>query len=558
MSEKYCEVTGLAFEVSETDKEFLARLSPKLGNQTFQLPEPTLSPNARWQRRMSLRNERNLYRGRSWLSGKDLVSVFSPHSPYKVIEQDEFYGDSWDPLEFGFSPSLEQTFTEQFRKLLLEVPHQSLYTKNVENSYYTNYSLNLKNCYFVIGAGNNEDCLYCRFIHHSTDILDCTSVYNCELCYEGSASQGCYSCCYFDNCRDCNDCYFIRDCESCNHCFMCFGLHRKEYCILNEYLGKAKYEEALAKLLPLERSEIESYWNQLASVEAKCYKRPLHMYGSEDCVGDTVFRSARCYHAFDIDDCEDCRYLHFTPKGRYSMDCTYNAPDGVEYCYETCSTVGSKDCLFTFLSWHNSELLYCIECQESHNCFGCVGLRRKQYCIFNQQYDKDSYFEMTRKLIRLMQRTGEWGEYFSPALSFFGYHETVANEYFPLEESEAKALGFRWTEDERPIVEGEGVRSLPDTIVETVDEITSRPVECSTCSRLFRLTTQEIRSYRKLEVPAPLNCYDCRHRARDKRRNPRNLFHGVSALSGETLITTYPPERQQGVVTEAEFFSQVK
>jgi hypothetical protein len=31
-----------------------------------------------------------------------------------------------------------------------------------------------------------------------------------------------------------------------------------------------------------------------------------------------------------------------------------------------------------------------------------------------------------------MQTTGEWGEFFDPSLSPFGYNETVAMEYFPL------------------------------------------------------------------------------------------------------------------------------
>ena len=39
-----------------------------------------------------------------------------------------------------------------------------------------------------------------------------------------------------------------------------------------------------------------------------------------------------------------------------------------------------------------------------------------------------------------MKSTGEWGEFFPHELSPFGYNETVAQEYFPLNEAQAKDL----------------------------------------------------------------------------------------------------------------------
>ena len=43
-----------------------------------------------------------------------------------------------------------------------------------------------------------------------------------------------------------------------------------------------------------------------------------------------------------------------------------------------------------------------------------------------------------------MIKTGEWGEFPPLALSPFAYNESVAHEYFPLAESEAKKRGLRW------------------------------------------------------------------------------------------------------------------
>jgi hypothetical protein len=75
----------------------------------------------------------------------------------------------------------------------------------------------------------------------------------------------------------------------------------------------------------------------------------------------------------------------------------------------------------------------------SHDIFGCVGLRNQSYCILNKQYTKEDYEIIVAKIIEHMKNTGERGEFFHPSLSPFGYNETVANEYLPLEKADLTA-----------------------------------------------------------------------------------------------------------------------
>jgi|AntAceMinimDraft_13_1070369.scaffolds.fasta_scaffold65851_1 hypothetical protein len=65
----------------------------------------------------------------------------------------------------------------------------------------------------------------------------------------------------------------------------------------------------------------------------------------------------------------------------------------------------NHQCLFSAELWGNDKSVYysqfCIGCS---NCFGCIGLRNKQYCIFNKQYEnKDKYEEQVAKIIIHMQ-----------------------------------------------------------------------------------------------------------------------------------------------------------
>ncbi|HRI36255.1 MAG TPA: hypothetical protein PK765_04235 [bacterium] len=86
------------------------------------------------------------------------------------------------------------------------------------------------------------------------------------------------------------------------------------------------------------------------------------------------------------------------------------------------------------------RLYYCESCNATKDCFACVGLRNKQYCILNKQYTKEEYEALVPKIIDHMRSTGEWGEFFPSRLGLFGYNESVGNDYFPLSKEEALNL----------------------------------------------------------------------------------------------------------------------
>jgi hypothetical protein len=62
--------------------------------------------------------------------------------------------------------------------------------------------------------------------------------------------------------------------------------------------------------------------------------------------------------------------------------------------------------LFCIRCWSGcSNLIYCFNCDSSSNCFGCIGLRGKSYCIFNVQYTKEEYEGIVAKIIAKMLAT---------------------------------------------------------------------------------------------------------------------------------------------------------
>jgi hypothetical protein len=97
----------------------------------------------------------------------------------------------------------------------------------------------------------------------------------------------------------------------------------------------------------------------------------------------------RCYGLFFADYAENCMYAEFVNGMTDTMDCL--RVKDCELCY---GSVGIHKCSRVFYS---EECDSCVEvyfsknCSGCTNCFGCMNLRNKSYCVYNQQYTKEQY-----------------------------------------------------------------------------------------------------------------------------------------------------------------------
>ena len=565
-----CSHCSAAFEITKDDLAFYDDISPIFAQKKCLIPPPTLCSECRFQRRLIFRNDRHLYHRKSSFSGKQMISIYSPEKEFPVYDQDEWWSDAWDASSYGRDVDFSRPFYEQLQELRLAVPRISLFTTGVENSYYTNHALFLKNCYLVFGGGHDEDCLFGNYLSFSKDTLDGLCLYSCERCYEGISSQRCYECVWFMNCRDCTSCLMIEDCESCTNCIGCFGLHRKEYCILNEQMSKEAFEERRRELMPLTYEKLLALQSAFDALKATLPHRGSHTYASEDCTGDAVYGSKNSKNCFDVTNCEDCKNVAFTPKGIRSQDATFTSPDGVDHNYFVGSTVGAPRSAFTFMVWYGSDVYCSMECHHCENVFGCAGLKNGKYCILNKQYTKEEYEKRVPQIIEHMRKAplrsdgatagqaGEWGEYFPLSLCPYGYNETNALDYFPLTREEALSRGFTWRDelDQSETYLGPKPK-IPHDIAEVPDDICSQILVCEVTGKPFKIIPQELKFYRSMGIPLPQRCFDQRHRDRIGRRNPRRLWTRACAKCSKEMQTTYAPERPEIVYCEKCYLSTI-
>ena len=535
-----CSNCGQEFAITDKDLEFYSKISPVFNSIKYKIPAPTLCPDCRQQRRLARRNERKLYKRKCDLTGKTIISIYSPDSPYKVYESKEWRGDNRDSMDYSRDFDFARPFFQQFDELLKIIPRISLYGNNNENSDYSNDATNNKNCYLIFASDYNEDCMY-------SQVQNCKSSIDCFECDYLTESYECINCnnwmnlSYCVNCIDCRDSSCLSNCNWCQYCYHCSNLSNKKYYINNQEYDKESYFEEL-------KNKKDS-WN--LNIE-----KNLYINKSENSIWNYIFNSKNVFYWFNVGNAEDVRYVFYgsmwvkdcmdTSMASLNASKCYNAQTCLENCYNIIS------CSFCN---YISDAYYCESCINCKNIFGCVWLRNKQYCIFNKQYTKEEYEILVPKIIEHMKSTWERWEFFPAWISPFGYNETSASEYYPMNRESALSKWFKRMDKEYPInvpdwIELVKWQDLPDNIHDISDDILKKAVICEVSGKPFRIVKPELEFYHKHNLPLPRKHPDIRHLERLSKRASRNLYLRNCDNCGKQVISVYPADSEFKVYCE--------
>ncbi|MBI5793984.1 hypothetical protein HZA87_02765 [Candidatus Uhrbacteria bacterium] len=552
---RHCRHCQSEFEVTDDDLALLEKLSPAFGEKKELIPPPLLCPNCRQQRRMSFRNERHLYRRKCDVTGKDIVSVFSPDNPYKVCEKNHWYSDAFDALSYGREYEAGVPFFAQFQKLALETPLPSLRIENSENCEFNNDLSDSKDCYMCARTHQCQDMLYTYRGNTSNDCADCMQVTKCAYLYECVECQQCQDSRYLFFCTECSSSAFLLDCRSCTDCFMCCNLRNKHHCFLNEQLTKEQYEAKLKEFDFGSAKMVQLAQRMYLDIRKKAIRRALLINNCENCTGDNLSGCKNCFGCFSAQKCTDSRYLWDVKLHHDSMD-EYSGGRDSELMYETTSGSGSYGTAWCVRASDSQNVLYSFYISNCKNLFGCVGLQRKQYCILNKEYAKEEYEKHVPKIIAQMKKDGEYGEFFPATLSPFAYNETAAQEYFPLDEAQAADLGYRWQAGDTRR-RGERSVDILDTIDDVTDDITKQVLCCEECQAHYKIVPQELSLYRERRIPIPRMCSDCRYMTRLQTKNPPVLRESTCQNCSKKIETSFPADAPERVYCEECYLKEV-
>ncbi|MFH0820795.1 MAG: hypothetical protein V1908_03405 [Candidatus Peregrinibacteria bacterium] len=537
-----CKQCSTGFEIVDWDRQFYQRM---------QVPEPTLCPKCRSQRRMAWGNQTNLYKRKCGGTGADIVSAYHPSSPLTVYRQSYWFSDKWDPMQYGRDFDFSRPFFEQWAEFAKNVPRPALHSdfEFDENAEYTNYAGKNKNCYMLFDSDYNWDCYYSMGTNKSRNCMDNYRIKESELCYECVDCVKCYNLHYSQDCTNCSDSAFLKNCIGCKKCFMCSNLKNKEYYIFNKQYDQATFEKLMQSLSS--NTSLAKYFKDWSAFKLQFPQRYMRGIQNENVTGDYLVYSKDALECFDSMQLWDCKYFtRAFGSSQNCMDCD-ECGDGISEFFNTtfCGYNEQRFRCSMFCFSECSQLDYCFYTHYSQNCFGCLGLRHKKYCIFNKQYSVAEYNALLPKIIEHMKKAGEWGEFFHAIYSDFAYNETIAHEYYPMTKSEVESQGWRWREKDKQDYLPATSKTPDDSRVAN-ESICKELFACEKCGRNYKIIDQEFKFYKNNGIAIPQYCFFCRHKARFDLRNLRNLFSRQCMKCTAAVLTTYAPYQPEIVYCE--------
>lgn len=454
-----------------------------------------------------------------------------------VYERDYWWSDAWDPLSFGQEYDFSKPFFQQFNEFIKHIPMPSVFNQRTVNCDYTNHIGEMKDCYLTSAGWNGENNLYCSRINRSKDIIDAYAIGDCSFCYDITSSIKLSGAHFSYKCENCTDSFFLFDCRGCSHCFGCVNLRNQSYRIFNQPYSKIEYFKKIEEFNIGSYAGLEKVKKQYNSAVTSALHKYATILNSRACTGDNISHAADCKECFDVSD--NARDSKFIINGGFTMNDSYDGYGvGVNssLLYESFDT-GAQGERFFFCGvvWAGHNVQYSFNCHGCENCFACIGLRKKSYCIFNKQYSKEEYETLLSKIIQHMNnmpykdRNGHeyrYGEFFPIELSPFAYNETVAQDYFPLNENQSVAKGYAWRKIEQSKYTITLMwQNIPDHIDDAHDGILKEVIDCKDCRRAFRIIKRELDFLKKYHIALPRKCFECRHLDRFKQVNFPRLYH---------------------------------
>ena len=556
--------------------------------QKMAVPPPTFCPECRLIRRLARRNERVFHRRACEKCGKAGISIFAEDAGIHVYCAPCWWGDSWDATLYAVDYDPSKPFLAQLCDLFHTVPMMALYGiyTTLVNSDYTNMAGWLKNCYMVTYSDYGENLIYGSFVNYSKDSVDNLMGKQLELCYETINCNQCYNTFFSVDCVSCTNVWFSKNCVGCSNCFGCVNIQKKNYYIYNVPYSKEEYEAKMKEIFPLTQAKISLVKEKAQELWKQFPQKFMHGIRTIDSSGDYITdtkNAKNCFIGFNIEDSRYCSFVTGKMTDTYDF---VNFGANSSLMYEVLQG-GDQSSNLKMSHWTITDCFnieYGLFLNNCKDCFGCVGLKKKQYCILNKQYTKEEYFALRSKIMAEMDshpyidakgREYKYGEFFPIEQSPFAYNDSTAQEFFPLTKEEALAKGYPWREpDARNYAITMQSLDLPQAIEDTPTTITSEIIGCEhggkcteQCTTAFKIVPEELAFYKRLNLPIPHLCPNCRHHQRLQFRNPMKLWHrqcmcevtghGHEARCSNEFETSYAPDRDEVVYCEGCYQKEV-
>lgn len=152
-------------------------------------------------------------------------------------------------------------------------------------------------------------------------------------------------------------------------------------------------------------------WSALSYGQDFDFNKPFYSQFAEltrkvPLLANSVFNSQNSEYCSFAVDCKDCYlttrvqgekilYSYLVLQSRDSVDCMNLFQS--EGCYECIDCWNGYNLMFCQLCKNSSDSYFCYDCIGVKHCFGCIGLRNKEYHFFNKPCSKEDYEQYVKQ-----------------------------------------------------------------------------------------------------------------------------------------------------------------
>ncbi len=529
METRICKITGKEFQITAEYKGLLDKIWAPLPEICFE--ERMRNLLAFWP------SVGKWYKRKCDFSWETIVTIYPPDARFPVYKKKYFESDARMPARCDIDRN--KPFFTQLQELQEKIPRPHQTGERNSNCEFCDDVWNSKDCYLAISMKKCEKLFYGYRNIWSDKCFDLVFGFDCQLCYSCTYCFNCYECFWSVNSRNCQHSYFFYDCQNCEHCFLCRNLRWKKHCIRNQQYSKEEYEKLIERFRLHSRKNVNNLKEEFKKIMREdAFHLNIQNFQTENCTGTFLERCKECENCFFIQDSEkNCNAIRWLTN-KYCVDCS-----GMLEC-ERCYL--SNQISRCYNLWYSSccascrDSFYLDSCMDCSYCFACIGLKRKQYCIFNKQYTKSEYETLIVKLQEKIKAEWITALFLPYSMMYTGFNTTMARFYTPdTKDGILKRWGYREEGNEIQI-QGEGY-DLPDSILDTLDDISDKAIICTKTGQKFNFAKQYVDFCKKYKIALPTVTHMERIEENFTFCSSITPMEGKSAISWKPLVHYYNP-----------------
>ena len=495
---RVCEHCQQNFTISDEELALYKKVGLKV---------PGLCCECRWKKYLSFAPFGKFRKGKSDLSGENFITVLPVNARFPIYASHEWWGDGWDPISFGQEYNSQKSFFTQLKELQEKVPRPHQGGKNNFNCDWCEDVWESKNCYLSRALFKCENLSYGYRVLTSKDSFDLVYCFDLQRSYNCLFCHNSFNLNFSENSKDCVDSNFLFDCRNCQNCTMSWNLRNKRYCIRNVQYTKEEYEKELAKF------NFGSYENIVILKEEferilknEAVHRENFNIKTTNSTGNYMTNCDKCINVFSWENSQNCQNCIRGLNSKDSIDQAFT------WNTENSGNNGTVDGGYQIK--HSAHSVgryseYIDNCLEVEYCFGCVGLRKKKYCILNKQYTKEEYEKLKAKIVLDMGE--EYGEFFPYSMGICDYNFSASILYFPqTTKEEILREGGYWSEEDFSSEDGISSLELPDAIKDTDLGICNQALICPQTHYRFNISQSEFEFHKNNNFALPREHFDRR------------------------------------------------